>query len=130
MRQIRHFVHRNLLVLAFELPPLDVRFQPSAEVVRAHACIDDGEDDEDHRDDGEGGQRAPYGYVIRYLSAVVHPDELEEEVGEAGEIENLRTAIVSSVSEVYETAWGLHSQSRQPCLICFLGVSSMRPAVE
>lgn len=92
MRQIGHFVHRALLVLAFELPPLDVGFQTSAEIVRAHACVDDGENDEDHRDDGEGGERAADWYVGPLLVAVVHPDELEEEVGEAGEIKDLCTA--------------------------------------
>ena len=86
MRQIGHFIHRSLLVLTFELPTLDIRFQTSTEVVRAHACVDDSENDEDHRDDGESGQRAPDRHVGRLLPAMVHPDELEEEVGETGEI--------------------------------------------
>ena len=81
MCQIGHFVHRSLLVLAFELPSLNVRFKTSVEVVGAHACIDNGENDQYHRNDGERGQGASNGYVGLRLAAMVHPHELEEEVG-------------------------------------------------
>lgn len=67
-----------------------MRFQPSPKVGRAHARIDNRQDDQDDGDDGEGGERGADGVVEVVPRAVlVHPHELEEEVGEAGEVEDL-----------------------------------------
>lgn len=66
-----------------------MRLQPSAEVGRAHAGVDDGEDDEDDGDDGEGGEGPADGIVVHLAAGLVHAYEFEEEVGEAGEVEDL-----------------------------------------
>lgn len=70
-----------------------MRFQPSAEVGRAHARVDDGEDDEDDGDDGEGGEGPADGVVVRAAAGLVHADQFEKEVGEAGEIEDLSNRV-------------------------------------
>ena len=45
---------RKLLFFAFQFPTRDMWFQASAKIGGAHASVDDGEDDQDHSDDGEG----------------------------------------------------------------------------
>ncbi len=45
----------QFLLFTLHLPPRDMRFQTATEVGRAHACVDNGEDDQDDRNDGEGG---------------------------------------------------------------------------
>ena len=89
MSQIRHFRHRDLLVLALELPFADMGLEASVEVVGADAGVDDGEDDEDDGDDGEGGERFADRQVDAFAFGLVHPDEFEEEVAEGGEVEYL-----------------------------------------
>lgn len=80
---------RKLLLLALQLAARNVRLQAPPEVGRAHASVDDGEDDEDDGDDGEGGERAEDGVVVEAAAGLVHAHEFEEEVGEAGEVEEL-----------------------------------------
>lgn len=55
IRHLRHVMVRELLLFTLQLPPRDVWFQAMAEVGRAHASVDDGEDDQDDRNDGKGG---------------------------------------------------------------------------
>lgn len=81
VRQIGHFGHGGLLVLALELTFADMRLEATVEVVGADAGVDDGEDDEDDGDDGEGGERFADGLVGYFAQGLVHADELEEEVG-------------------------------------------------
>lgn len=78
---------------------MNIRLQSFTEVFRAHACVDDGENDEDHCNDRECGEGASNGYVETFLRRMVHPDELEEKVGETSEIQDLKKAFVSSVYE-------------------------------
>jgi len=87
--QIRHFGHGSLLVLALELALTDVGLEAAVEVVGADAGVDDGEDDEDDGDDGEGGKGFTDRHVGEFAQGFVHADELEEEVGQGGEIEHL-----------------------------------------
>lgn len=89
MRQVGHFGHGDLLVLALELAFADVGFEAAVEVVGADAGVDDGEDDEDDGDDGEGGEGFADGFVGGFAHGLVHAHELEEEVGEGGEVEHL-----------------------------------------
>ena len=70
--------------------------QASPEIGGAHARVDDCEDDQDDGDDGESGEGATDGVVevaprvARVVRVVlVHAHELEEEVGEACEVEGL-----------------------------------------
>ena len=55
MRQIGHLGHIRLFVLAFESLFCNVPFEAFVEVVGTHACVDDGEEDQNDGDDGEGG---------------------------------------------------------------------------
>ncbi len=91
MRVRRHLHLLDLLVLALDFSPRDVRLEPSVEVVHAHAGVDDGDDDEDDGDDGEGCQRRASVAVLLALAVVlIHSDELEEEIGEGDEVEELQ----------------------------------------
>lgn len=67
-----------------------MRFQAPTEVGRAHARVDDGQDDEDDGDDCEGGEGPADGVEDVVMPAgLVHAHEFEEEVAESGEVEDL-----------------------------------------
>ena len=66
---------------------VDVRLQATVEVVCAHACVDDGDHDQDKSDDGEEGHRGPSGQIEGGRKRVVHAVQLEAEVGHGGEEE-------------------------------------------
>lgn len=98
IRHLGHVAIRQLLLFALHLPARDMRLQPLAEVCRAHACVDDGQDDEDDGENGEGGEGPADGIEdFAMFAGLVHADELEEKVGEAGEVENLWGICVSGV---------------------------------
>lgn len=102
IRHLRHIAIRQFLVLALHLPARDMRFQTLAEIGGAHACVDDGQDNEDDGEDGKGGERSANGIEdFAVLTGLVHADELEEEVAEAGEVEDLWRICVSVVT----TGW-------------------------
>lgn len=65
----------------------EVGLEALAEVVHADEGVDDGQDDENDGEDGKGGQRAAHGDVILAVARLVDPDELEEKVGQAAEVE-------------------------------------------
>lgn len=77
MRVARHLHILNLLVLALDFPSRDMRLEASAEVVHAHARVDDGDDDEDDRDDGKGRERRTSFEILLLSHALIHSDELE-----------------------------------------------------
>ena len=89
MGEIWHLRHAGLGIVAVELLRRDVGFEPAAEIGGAHARVDDGQDDEDDGDNGEGGEGFANREIRRSTRLLVHADELEEEVGQAGEIEDL-----------------------------------------
>lgn len=64
-------------------------FQPEVEIGRADAGIDDGQDDENDGDDGKGRQGLSDRSVLFPLGGLVHPHELEDEVGHAGYVQAL-----------------------------------------
>lgn len=66
---------------------IDVRLQATVEVVRAHACVDDRDHNQDNSDDGEEGHRGPSGPIEGGRHRVVHAVQLEAEVGQSGEEE-------------------------------------------
>jgi len=66
----------------------DVHLEALAEVVHADEGVDDGEDDEDNSKHGKGRQGPLHGHVVVPEEGLVDADELEEEVAEAGEVED------------------------------------------
>lgn len=65
--------------------------QSLVEVVRAHASIDDGQNNENERDDGEEGQRPSGGKIFLEPARLVHPDKLEQEIRHRSKIEELKS---------------------------------------
>ena len=61
--------------------------QPLAKVGHADKSVDNRQDDQDNRHDGESRQTASHGEVVRLVGLLVNPDKLEEEVGQAGKVE-------------------------------------------
>lgn len=68
----------------------DVRLKAPVEIVCAHAGIYDGHDDENESDHSEEGQRPAGREIFVEFRRLVHPYELEEEVGHGTEIEKLK----------------------------------------
>lgn len=89
---IRAAVGRDLGVFwALQLPLLDVRLEALVEVSCAQACRYDGSDEQQDRDDGEDGESLAGGEVfvdLGHVARVVHSDELEDEVGHGGEVDD------------------------------------------
>ncbi len=105
VRHLGHVAIRQLLLFAFHLPARDMRLQPLAEIRRAHACVDNGQDDEDDGENGEGGKGPAHGIEnFAVFAGLVHTDELEEKVGEAGEVENLQEICISEVDHGWWSA--------------------------
>lgn len=65
-----------------------VGLESGAEVAHADDGIGDGENDEQNGDDGKRGEGLSNGKVILLVSGLVDSDELENEVGQAAEVEN------------------------------------------
>ena len=64
-----------------------MRLQPFTEIDRAGDRIGDGDDDQDDGDHSEGRQRLRRYHVLVPRPALVDADQLEEEIGESGEVE-------------------------------------------
>ena len=84
-----HATVRKFLLLTLQFPARNVRFQSPSKVRHAHARIHNRQDDQDDGDDGEGCEGTADGIVIGAAEGLVHADEFEEEVGEAGKVEDL-----------------------------------------
>jgi len=90
MCKIRHFHHAWLLGLGVNPAIGDVWLKTLVEIGEAGEGICDCHYDQDDGKDCEGGQRITAGVkCLCPLGFLVHSDELEEEVGEAGEVEGL-----------------------------------------
>ncbi len=93
MRRIaRHFRHAALFLLGVDPSFGDVRHEPPTEIVHADAGIDDGEDDQNHRNHGEGRQIRSEVDVLLLLRGLIHPDQLEQEIGQAGKVQDLKVS--------------------------------------
>lgn len=62
--------------------------QTGAKVHHAHHTVDDGNDNQNDGDDREGGHRLLDGLVESALGRVINSGQLENEVGEAAEVED------------------------------------------
>ena len=89
MWYIRHFRCISLLALTLHFACCNVRFESSIEIRGAYASINDGADDQNNGDDGKRCQRLPHRYISCPFGLLIHADEFEKEVSEAGEIERL-----------------------------------------
>jgi hypothetical protein len=78
------------LAVIFDRLVVDVGLEALAEVVCAHACNDNGEDEEENGEHGEGGQGLARWLVVVLAVQVgnVHADELEQEVRHGDEVHN------------------------------------------
>lgn len=90
MTQIWHLSHVSLLILTFYLPAGDVWFKPFAEIHRTHDGVDDSCNDKDDGNDGEGSKRPADRKECLLEFGLVHPDKLEEEVGQGDKIKRLK----------------------------------------
>ena len=82
---------------------LNVAFQASIEVLRAHDGIDDSDNNQDHGDNGENSQRFPHWDVVCHFGSVVHAHQFEDEVGDSAEVKELPPLIniVNRMSHEY-----------------------------
>ena len=82
-----------LLLVGLRLATGHIWFEPPVEVIGAHARIDDGHDDdeeeEDKCEDGKGGQFFARWKVGISVVWVVHPHQLEDEVGKSAKVKDL-----------------------------------------
>jgi len=90
MCKIRHLHHAWLLGLGVNLAIGDVWLKTLVEIGEAGEGVCDCHDDQDDGKNCEGGQGVTAGVKsLGPLCLLVHSDELKEEVGEAGEVEDL-----------------------------------------
>lgn len=85
-------IHRelgNLLFLTKHLSPSDMRLQALVEVEGAHGGVENSGDNQSERDDRKEGERPSSREVLPILGWLVHPHQLEHEVGQGTVIENL-----------------------------------------
>lgn len=99
---IRHFRHipiRQLLFLTLDFPSRNVRLEAPPEICCAHACVDDGEGDQDDGHDSESGKGTANGIVeaVARRTALVHADKFKEEIGKASEVEDLDGSVSNLV---------------------------------
>ena len=76
-------------IVRVDLPSSKVRHESLSEIVQTDKGVDDGDDDEDQGDDGEGGERSSNGNVLFFLTRLIHPDELEQEICQSGKVDEL-----------------------------------------
>jgi hypothetical protein len=89
--RIGEVVHANYLLLLVANAVLqNVLLQALVEVGHAHRGIDNGSDDQEDRDDRETGEGLPHGRVVGFVARLVHPDELEDEIGQATNVADNR----------------------------------------
>ena len=96
MREIRHLHHIWLFILAFHLSIHNVRLKSMSKIRCAHNGVDDGEDDQNDCDHCERSKSlASRSVASGPVGVLIHPDELEKEVGHSSKIKNLSRAHVS-----------------------------------
>lgn len=107
------------------LPPLNDRFETLAKVDHAPDGIDNGDDEQQHRDDSEEGQASARRQVVQppVVGRVVHAHQLEEEIGHRGEVEHDNDEhsearfVARPVARHYQDADGdWNCSDGQPCL--------------
>lgn len=83
--QLGHAVVLLCCFLPANLASHDVRLQSLVEVHRAHDGIGYREDDQHDSDHGETGQTLTHRKIAGCFAWLVHPNKLENKVGQAGE---------------------------------------------
>ena len=88
--EVRHFHpirDDGFLIFALHLPMGNVWFQSFVEVDRTGDGVDDGRNDADYGKNGKRGEGLSRGPILlRDPVVLIHADEFEEKVGEAGKV--------------------------------------------
>lgn len=86
--QIRHLRQiLRLLLLTHNLPLTHIRLKPPVKIMQTHRTIRNRQDNQNDRQDRENRQRRASCIVLCAVTWLVDADELEEEVGERGDVE-------------------------------------------
>ena len=76
----------RLLVRGANIALVNVLLQAFVEVAHAYCGVDNGKEDENDRYHRKTGEVLPDGKVVGFVAWLVHPGELEDEIGQTAEV--------------------------------------------